>query len=861
MATFTITAANTNIDSLAGKAGGDTYNINGGELIIDQDSRYGANQSTSSTLGPITISATLGGLCLIDSSNVRLIPYNSGSGNVPAYNTSIVQGGVSGKLIGVISALTAAPTAPGAAMPATGFIKVKQKAGGNYAAGALTNIGASATGADIQGFIEVVGDEAGTATVPRLGQFATNGGKFDLGTTSGAANQQLQLPTFGLSQYIAGIWIEESPGSNNYEFYPNAGSQTAVATDIRGKVVWISTAGLCRIGHNGTANAGYVPAAGCKIFAASTNLQNATTAARTANALPNATLATRYDFTTSGAGAIDMQYTNMAWYPIFAQAYSVVFTHVGVLESINISEIATTPSFNYSGVGQTAAQTQVALVAAFCFFGINIQACAFSRATLASTGAYTCTLTDCDNVNIAQSTRFMGLALKGNATSGNILATRVNNLTTDNLILINGRAVFATCDTGTLLATRYVDVITGTTNSTAVQTSYVFEVNAATKNYKFDIVTFHGLTNVHPYLGILLISTAKCSNIILRNIGDRTTPLSFGSANASAFAIVAATGSAASNVRVQRVYVTLTRSGFCSVDNSTSGFIVENCSGDYADNSGITALNAYIKGLGSTQTLGASASVYGSHFQDFFTSATVGRIGITMNEPTSVTADLITLGNNAKFTGAGGLYMPTVGMVATFEMDYAALGHEGFANSAAVMAGGTIANYRFRYQIAQGDNGAFSAWSAQLTAAALGTALNGETLDPSLGVKLKIEIETTTANATAITSLYLITSTSTASQTDYQYALDPPITLQFDNYIAGSDIVILEAGTETERINASDVMDSFYQYTFPAAQAGVPVDICIYSPGSEPYIIRNYPLPSADASLLVAQKYDRFYID
>lgn len=58
MATFTITASQ-NIDALSAKAGGDLYNVNGGTLTIDQDSRVGTNQTTSTTLGTITISASL----------------------------------------------------------------------------------------------------------------------------------------------------------------------------------------------------------------------------------------------------------------------------------------------------------------------------------------------------------------------------------------------------------------------------------------------------------------------------------------------------------------------------------------------------------------------------------------------------------------------------------------------------------------------------------------------------------------------------------------------------------------------------------------------------------------------------------
>ena len=97
MATFTITTA-VNIDTLASKTGGDTYNINGGTLTIDQDSRYGTNQNTSATLGPVTLSATLGGTLEVDARFVRIIPYNTGTGVVPASNTTISQGSASGFL-------------------------------------------------------------------------------------------------------------------------------------------------------------------------------------------------------------------------------------------------------------------------------------------------------------------------------------------------------------------------------------------------------------------------------------------------------------------------------------------------------------------------------------------------------------------------------------------------------------------------------------------------------------------------------------------------------------------------------------------------------------------------------------------
>lgn len=139
MATFNVTTAQ-NIDELAGKTGGDVFNINGGVLTIDQHSRFGLNNgnasaTTATSMGNITISATLGGTVNIDGRYVRLIPYDGGSGTLPALNSLVTQGGASGKLVCVYSSLTAAPVTTGT-IPATGWIMIKQWNETPYAAGA-----------------------------------------------------------------------------------------------------------------------------------------------------------------------------------------------------------------------------------------------------------------------------------------------------------------------------------------------------------------------------------------------------------------------------------------------------------------------------------------------------------------------------------------------------------------------------------------------------------------------------------------------------------------------------------------------------------------------------------------------------
>ena len=142
MATFNITGT-ANMDSLTSKAGDDTYNVNGGELIIDNDTRYGQNQSTSARFGSIAASATLGGTVKFRSNKIRVLYFTGGSGTVPAYNTTISQGSASGLLIGVHSAINAAPTTPGSAMPASGYIRIKQWNDIAFSSGALTGITAT----------------------------------------------------------------------------------------------------------------------------------------------------------------------------------------------------------------------------------------------------------------------------------------------------------------------------------------------------------------------------------------------------------------------------------------------------------------------------------------------------------------------------------------------------------------------------------------------------------------------------------------------------------------------------------------------------------------------------------------------
>jgi hypothetical protein len=530
MATFTITTPQ-NIDELTSKAGGDIYNINGGILTVDQDSRYGLNQTTSSSLGAITISATLGGILNIDGRYVRLIPYDTGTGNVPASNTVISIGGASGKLIGVWSALTSAPTAVGAAMPASGFIKIKQWNSVAYSAGALTGIGASATGVDVAGWLDIIGDEAGTLTIPRLGQWNITGDWYLLGSTTGANSGTYQLPTSGLTTYCPGVFVETSPSSGTYEFYANAGTATALpatfSTDFRSKVCWVSTAGVVRFQHDGTnSTGGYLPASGCAIRVGNVFLQNCTTAARTANVLPNATIATRYETATTGGAVINLDKASCGWYLNMSQPYSVALSNIGVFDNINASEVATPMTWSFVGVGQSAAVLTFGLSMSLNFAGGTLTDCVFTSRSLAASGRYIVSLADLDGFTFTRIKVFQFTPARGNATTGAIILTRVANTTFNNTILGCGRALITTCTNLFFNDTTYFD--NGATNTISTNPMYAFDLASSCNNVRITGVDFGGLYMCQPYNGILQLGAAGCIGTKLRNIGTYASPLSLG---------------------------------------------------------------------------------------------------------------------------------------------------------------------------------------------------------------------------------------------------------------------------------------------------------------------------------------------
>jgi hypothetical protein len=471
---------------------------------------------------------------------------------------------------------------------------------------------------------------------------------------------------------------------------------------------------------------------------------------------------------------------------------------------------------------------------------------------MAASGAHTNILTDVAGFTFANDT-IRANTIRANATTYALVATRAVDCTWTTPTIIQGAMNFTTCTRINVTNTIYCEAVSGTTVTTYA--GQVWNLSSNTIDSTFSGLTMP-VTNTQPYTSLMAMATG-CSGIKIRNIGTRSVPLTMGSTNGCGLVYTVLTG--CYDIKIQRVYVSNTRTGIMTGDNSSTRITEENVFGDYADAVDVMAvLNHTRKGMGGTGALTAQVSVYGTHWMNCFTSTTAGRIVVLMNEPTSLTTSQVTLSNGAAFTSAGGLYMPVIGHTVTFEMPDYMIGHTAFANTALVMAGGTGTNYNYNFSIDKNDGAGWSTMTvANYTPTTLGTALNALTgISASLGFKLRLKITTITTNATAITSVYM-TTVSTAVAQDNQYPLDT-YNLTLSGIVSGSDVVILQAGTETVLNQIDQNVGSTWIHTYETPTS---VDIFVSKAGYVPFYIRNYALQASNASLPIAQTIDRNYIN
>lgn len=869
MAAFTPNTGGTvYYDTLTGAstvAAVDTYVIsNDTTLTVRTDTYACANHSAAAgSLDTISFSGT-GGTVRIDPTYVRVIAYTGGSGNSPAYGAAISQGGVSGVFLGCWTNWLSEPIAAGAAIGATGFMKIGGVTGGAFAAGALTGITATCSGADVQGWIEVRGADNATVTVPRIGAVETVEAWFEIGTTNGTRGQIIACPTCATNAGVfAGVWIETSAGSGVYEPYAGAGSQVALATtrttaDM--KIVWQTTGGI-RIGNDGTNGVGYLPATGCKVRIPAIILTNVTRSAGSGSGprvLPNATIATRQEMVTSGAGYFDMRGCVIQWYMNLTQPYYVKYKSCAVNDAMILSEVASPLDVDNCIVSPTQAQLNVALQVVSCFAGGTIQNSRFWRFSLATSGSYTTTLNYVTNVTFSSNV-YGSLTLRANATTGIHNSTQAVGCTFTNDTLIGGRGLFVGAQNCTFNNLAYYDhTITTTTTSTNPMYALDFTTGCnGTTVTGFSLP----LPNNGPYNG--LVSINACYNTLVKSIGTSTiAPLAMTN-TVTGLGLNGAGNN--DGVTMKRVFLSGTRTGPYAFVNSDTNILVENCMGDYADTTVQPGLNALMKNIGITSATTGQTSTYGTHWITRFTSTTAGFTEILCNEPTAASAAQCWVsGGVPQFNSSGSVLLTKAGDQVTWEMPFFAIGYTAFTNSAPTVtgtnvtftSGSTWGNHTLEYQIdvGSGYNGTWLALN--------NTNLITHTITATTGFKLKIRATTLTVNSgNVITNIRVAMTTTSAAQQTNLYPLSVN-TLTLTGVLAGSEIRCYTGSPGAAAVELGGVESSSGDFVLTHASGGVAGFITILHPDRQAFnfgIDSAFSYTASDISLPVSQVLDRNY--
>lgn len=523
MVAFTVNSSvNFDDSSFATRVGdADTYTLGTNvRLTVDTDTRYCANSTPASgNLGATVYATSPGSELYFDGSKIRIIPFVSGAGNVPAIGTTITEGGASSYFLGVWPAFNVPPQTVGTAMSASGYIKVKNVTG-SYSVGALTGITASASGADTVGWIEVIGSESRTIQVNRSGSWTARGEWFEHSSlvTTGLSGSTYQLPASLDNTYYAGVWVETAVSSSIYDLYPCMGTTSGsgvVATDeLRGRVCWISSRGVVRLGYDGTYTNGYTPPAGRRIRVPNIVTINCTAAAPTVNAVPNATPGTRYETLTSTAGSISLDKINIAWDINSTAAYAVSITNTAILDYMLVQGAQTRVTLTNMGVGQSAALNLLPGLN-YLPLGADLIDCVWTKTAT----AYAISINGVDDLTVIRGRAFL---LTGKL--GAYAYYYSKRATFTNTTHGGGYCLMNCCSDVTFTNTTYFDALNGMTIATGG--TYAWQADLMCENVVVDGLSFGGLVGTQPYLGVFRASNSR--NIYLRNLGSPTVPLDFG---------------------------------------------------------------------------------------------------------------------------------------------------------------------------------------------------------------------------------------------------------------------------------------------------------------------------------------------
>jgi hypothetical protein len=837
----------------------DTYTISAGSTFVIRTDTYACPNHSSAfgSLDNVTSSGT-GGTIKWDPTYTREIAFTGGSGTVPAYGTTISQGGVSGVFLGVWADWQSQTVAPAAAMPAAGYIKLGGITGGSFAAGALTGITATCSGADKQSWIETLVPDAAVWTVSRLLTMKTDAVVwYEIGTTNGSAGQVIPCPTTGsFAGTFPGIWVETGSGTGVYDAWFSAGTapaNSATRTDATCKMFWQTTSGI-RIGNDGTNNVGFLPPTGCKVRIPAVIINTCTRTGGSGSGnrvLPSNTPTTRGRIDAGQSGVFDLRGMMFNNYLSIQGGYSLNMEFCTVNRYASIQAIKTAPTVTdvICSPNQASSPTN-----------------AFEVTNCRSGGTFTRVLSmrydaTTGNLNAVLFQNCYGLTLssltggcvvyKGSASSYAVAVRSCQSITYNACTGLGLYCYAESSDSITMNNTLFYDSLLSTTTGTSAQVSAVRYLQCTGDNVVNGVSI--PLVNQGPYLG--LVQSYLTTSLKVRGIGTYASQLALNSA-VTGYIYYSEGGN--SNHRFDRLYVTGTRVDAYNTQTTDDTFTFQHVNSDDADTTRIFANNTVVKSGRYAGSATTSSGVFGSHWESRFLSNTTGAVQIRFNEATTASASQVTItAGTPKFDALGKVLLTTINDQAVWEMPFYALGFTAFTNSLPSVAGtnatsagsGVWGNHLIEFAINTGSG--YGSWLT-LTAA----NLTAQSITPSTGFKLKVRITCqVTSSTNAISNLQIAMDTTSAAQSTNLYPMDT-YTLTLTDLVSGSDIVIRQAGTSTiiDQVDAN--AGTTYDYVYETPQA---VDILVFKAGYKVKSQRNYSLASADVTLPLAQTVDLNY--
>ena len=399
-----------------------------------------------------------------------------------------------------------------------------------------------------------------------------------------------------------------------------------------------------------------------------------------------------------------------------------------------------------------------------------------------------------------------------------------------------------------------------TTNTNAHIIEILFQCN------DFIIRDFQVATGTAGRMIYILDST----NLKLRCIGS---PDFFIPLNLNRNGNQVTTAGACENIDIARVYFDNTTSGNVNGDKmflfsrTSYNITLQNIYGTYNGEWEPTGSNMIANSVTALSDGGINTGYgmemdllnnYGNMFFSTFSSATTGNLAFAFRDSDANSV--------SHFVATGDYYFDRRGRIGIYDsgtFEYTqqifALGHTGFTGDVTVVTGTANSaqhgvngltssiTLEFQYDIGSGWNGT---WLDADTA----SNLTGITITPTTGVKIKWKLSNNSGVLKEFGGILFETTTTAAHQLK-TYTIDQ-MGVNFNNLVAGSQLVVYEAGTTNELYrNNSTGTTEFYNYS-----TGDTVDYTIIKTGQIPIRFTNVILTSDVVNnIAVYQIEDRAY--